>query len=38
MKGVDFNKWGDEEDLEGVWGGQTMIRLHCMEKYIFNTN
>lgn len=30
-KNVDFCGWRIGEDLGGVWGGKTKIRIHCLK-------
>lgn len=32
---MELDGWEAEEDLGGVGGGETMIRIHCMKKKYF---
>jgi hypothetical protein len=36
--GMDLGAWGDGEDLEGSGEEETVIRIYCMKKTIFNKN
>lgn len=32
-KGLELGEWGCGEDLGGVWGWESVIRIYCMEFY-----
>ena len=37
-RGVDVEVRGNRENTRGVGGRETIIKIYCMKKYIFNKN
>lgn len=34
--GMNMGGWGSGQDLEEIGGGKTIIKIYCMEKYLFS--